>query len=144
MISCVLSTNKMLQDPRFILSLFKLNFNTLTSHLNIQITKTTTEFELSQTHYIQVTLKELKLERLYIYRLLFENRVIKVLLSEHVMRLPMLPLHEITLYQCIIDKLLYTTICTHFDITFSVNMFGRYSHSEFTLHNHNKACFRLS
>jgi hypothetical protein len=56
--------------------------------------------------------------------------VIKALLSEHVMGLPMLPPYEITLYQC---KLLYTTTCTHFDIMFSIDILGRYSH---TLNSH--------
>jgi hypothetical protein len=87
-----------------------------------------TGFELSQTHYIQVTLKELKFKRLYTHKLPLVNRVIKVLLSEHIMRLPTLSSCKITLYQCIIDKFLYTVMCTCFDITFSIDMLGRYSH----------------
>jgi hypothetical protein len=52
-----------------------------------------------------------------------------VFLSEHVTGLSMLLLCEITLYQCIISKLLYTATCTRFDITFSVDVFSRYSHA---------------
>jgi hypothetical protein len=51
-----------------------------------------------------------------------------VLLSEHVMELPTLPPRKITLYQCIIGKLLYAATCTCFDIMFSVVILGRYSH----------------
>jgi hypothetical protein len=49
------------------------------------------------------------------------------------MGLPTLSPCEITLYQCIVGKLLYTTMCTHFNITFSVDILGRYSH---TLNSH--------
>jgi hypothetical protein len=67
-----------------------------------------TGFKLLQTHYIQVTLKELKLKRLHMHRLPLVDGAIKVLLSEHVMRSPTLLPCEITLYQCIVGKLLYT------------------------------------
>jgi hypothetical protein len=79
---------------------------------------------LSQAHYIQATLKELKLEGLHTCRLPLTDGAIKVLLSEHIMGLPMLL--EITLYQCIVDKLLYTAMCTCFDIAFSVMAMAKY------------------
>jgi hypothetical protein len=67
------------------------------------------------------------------YRLPFVDGVIKALLSEHITGLLMLLSREITLYQYIINKLLYTTTYTHFDIVFSIGMLGRYSH---TLNSH--------
>jgi hypothetical protein len=77
-----------------------------------------------------VTLKELKLERLHTYKLPLVDGAIKVLLSEYVMELPILSSREITLYQCIVGKLLYTAAtCTRFNIMFSVGMLGRYSHA---------------
>jgi hypothetical protein len=110
------------------LARFKLNSNTLTSYLNIQISKTMTGFELLQAYYIQVILKELKLEGLHICRLSLMDRAIKALLSEHIIELPTLPSCEITLYQSIVGKL-YTAIYTRFDIMFSIGILSRYSHA---------------
>jgi hypothetical protein len=41
---------------------------------------------------------------------LIDMMLMRMFLSEYVMRLSMLPSHEITLYQCIVGKLLYTVL----------------------------------